>query len=458
MSRLSRMAIPLIEHPLAPAPPVECLQRRSRRRRRRQLSATTSVLVMIGLLIGIALWPSNAKQLPGLSARVVAFTSSGPPHLLNRAVAFGFLPTGMHLASDRQTNRLTKPVNYLRSITFDGRGPNGPITFTLDINQGQLNPDFTTLPPAGSISNAVGSLTTVQGHRALVFDISEKPTATITHGMYMGHRTTAISCSGPIGTAGKTLPSPCNQLLTEPAPGPPGLYPEQAAATPAATARPHLSVQWKDGSDLGFQIDSNGLSLAQLIDVAQGIVYRPALGSCILNGKPLDTGLCAPGIHSSPPSNTPLVPEGGTELAYGAVAGKPWVFSAAIEPGNTWEEIVYGKTVVTASGSTVPSTTLNWDAALNGETFLSGMVPDWITSVVATTRGALPARSAVLPTKIGHWAFFVMPMGKATVACNPICQLPVRLTFYDGSYEAGHSGALTTESSSAGFTLGQPPA
>ena len=430
---------------------VEELRHRVRcRHRRHRVGAGALSVVLAGIVAGLVLQPT-APPAVGLSTQVTAFTASGPPHLLNQAVRFGHLPPAMHLASDRQTNTLISPASYTRSITYTGQGPSGAESFTMTVTDSTVNPVFTSPPrKTGGISSATS--TTVQGHRALAMTLVTTPQVTVTHGTSHGRPFTSYSITGYCPTSGMkscTVQLPGGGTFTmPPTTGPP--------VPPASTTvQPTVMLQWPEGTDLGFVIDASGLSVAQVEQIADGVTYDPAIGNCIVAGHDTTTGLCSPGVHSSPPVTTPEVPAGGTELAYGTTAGQPWVFSAAIEPGNAWTSLVFEHTEVSGSGSSSPATAMSWDSAPDGENFLSGMVPDWVTSLSATSDGRTE-RSAVLPTHIGHWAYYVLPMGRATGSCNGSCPIPVHVTFYDGTTPVGHTSLSTTASSYSGFALRQP--
>ncbi|MGD0880185.1 MAG: DUF929 family protein [Acidimicrobiales bacterium] len=80
MSELSRMAQPLLDHPVVPAPPTNELRRRTvRRRQRHLLGGTTTVLVVAAVVMGATLAPSSPKPLggPGSSSSLTAYIQKG---------------------------------------------------------------------------------------------------------------------------------------------------------------------------------------------------------------------------------------------------------------------------------------------------------------------------------------------------------------------------------------------
>jgi hypothetical protein len=97
---------------------------------------------------------------------------------------------------------------------------------------------------------------------------------------------------------------------------------------------------------------------------------------------------------------------------------------------------------------------VNWDNASNGETFFSGSVPSWVTSL--TVSGPSEQQTALLPAVLNGWRFFIVPMGIATASCKAVCYEPISATFYDGTTVVGHVRMATTETSFGGFKLKRP--
>ena len=80
MSELSRMAQPLLDHPLVPIPPVPDLRRRGRRRRRRRfLGGSTAVLVVAAVVMVATLAPASPKPVGGRgpSSNLTAYIQKG---------------------------------------------------------------------------------------------------------------------------------------------------------------------------------------------------------------------------------------------------------------------------------------------------------------------------------------------------------------------------------------------
>ncbi len=80
MSELSRMAQPLLDHPVVPTPPVSDLRRRGQRRRhRRLLGGATAVLLVAAVVMVATLAPSSPKPGggSGSSSRLTAYIQKG---------------------------------------------------------------------------------------------------------------------------------------------------------------------------------------------------------------------------------------------------------------------------------------------------------------------------------------------------------------------------------------------
>ncbi len=443
MSRLTDLTESLLEVPLAEPPSISTLSQRADRRRvehRRRGFAFAAIAVMGVAIIGTAFEQTVGahSSTPLLSAQVTAFTDPGPPHPLNGEVSLGPQLSGWKLISDRQTNISSTPANYSRSITYENDSTGSGKLFTITINQGTVNPDFTT-PPPGGIANATIRQVTVDGNRALLMQISNEISYTPVKGPN-GTRSITLSGACTDATAtnsmASTSVSPCNGI------------------TQSSRKDPNTILQWQLSPILGVQLVGFNLSPTEIQAIASALVINPALDDCMPGGTPIHSGQCAPGIIASPPITTPQVPIGGTELAYGTAKNQPWVFSASVSSSNSWMEVVYGNAVVTSSGSTKPMATVNWDNASNGETFLSGTVPSWVTSV--SVAGPSNQTTALLPTTLDGWRYFILPMGVATAPCNGVCSEPITVTFYHGSTMVGHASMATTETSYGGFKLSQP--
>jgi len=80
MSELSRMAQPLLDHPIVTAPPVADLRRRGKRRRRRHLlGGTTAVLLIAAVVLVATLAPTSPRPLggSGSSSNLTAYIQKG---------------------------------------------------------------------------------------------------------------------------------------------------------------------------------------------------------------------------------------------------------------------------------------------------------------------------------------------------------------------------------------------
>jgi len=97
MSELSRMAQPLLDQPVAAAPPVADLRRRGQRRRQRHvLGGTTAVLLVAALATAAILAPSSPKPVggSGSSSTLTAFIQKGVAVSDSALEAIG-LPSGV---------------------------------------------------------------------------------------------------------------------------------------------------------------------------------------------------------------------------------------------------------------------------------------------------------------------------------------------------------------------------
>ena len=460
MSRLTDLTGSLLETPLVETPSFASLRERADRRRRDRhrsgLIVAAVAIVGAGLLgSNIHLIGANTPKAPSLSSQVTAFDSPGPAHLLNGEVTLSPLPAGWKLLSDRQTNVTTRPANYTRSITYADTSANSGASLTVIINQGVDNPDFVT-PPPGGIANASTQTMTVDGHQALLLRVSNRLVSTVTAKNADGTQSITINSSSICSStntntsASTSYPSQCAAMVGIAHIG----SPNSPAPAPSSGHAPQLVLQWQLSPLLGVQMLGSGVSAPELEAFASALVIRPSLDNCMPGGNPIDTGQCAPGVIASPPISTPLIPIGGTELAYGTVAHQPWVLSASENFADPWMELVYANAVVTSSGSSQPMTMANWDNASNGETFFSGSVPSWVTSL--SVSGPSEQQTALLPAVLNGWRFFIVPMGIATASCNAVCYEPIVATFYDGATIVGHLRIATTETSFGGFKLKQP--
>src|SRR5580704_6888703 len=132
-ARVRMMITSLIES--APLPPdlpelVERECRPSRQPRRwisshRRASWVVALIMSVVVVVGIALIVDQHQT------RVVSESSLGfqitnysrppsvsSPHLLNDILGFGFIPAGYHLIQDTQTNKITDPYDFKRSVLF----------------------------------------------------------------------------------------------------------------------------------------------------------------------------------------------------------------------------------------------------------------------------------------------------------------------------------------------------
>ncbi len=79
MSELSRMAQPLLDHPIVAAPPVDQLRRRGQRRRQRRLvGGTAAVLLVVGAVMVATIVPTSPKPIGNSgSSHLAAFIQKG---------------------------------------------------------------------------------------------------------------------------------------------------------------------------------------------------------------------------------------------------------------------------------------------------------------------------------------------------------------------------------------------
>ena len=80
MSELSRMAQPLLDHPVVPAPPVADLRRRGQRRRQRHLLGGSTAVLLVAAVVAVAtLAPSSPKPVgnQGSTLSLTAYIQKG---------------------------------------------------------------------------------------------------------------------------------------------------------------------------------------------------------------------------------------------------------------------------------------------------------------------------------------------------------------------------------------------
>lgn len=355
-----------------------------------------STAVALTVLLVVVLLPRNDRSELGML--VANYRAGQPthtqPHFLDDMVTFGHLPEGFHLTSDFRSNKLTRPVQFDRTILFS----EGAETLSIAIRQSSsFDGPF---EPIGTLSNAIVTHTTIRGHP--------------------GEIVTVIP-SGPTSPGG--FPQPC---------GP---------ARPAYASGNTLSqiqLTWIERPGVEFTVSGGGLSLDQLAQVANGIVYHRAIDECFADGHVVSTaGGCAPGTASSPPADDLAIPAGGTQIASGTVDSIPWAFSAAVAPNdtNTWYELAYRGQLVSGScgsGGNAASSQLDLATALDGQRFATGAVPDLVTSVTATSNRGNTVSQPVLPIRLDGLAFFALSLGSFHGVCDDLCQGQVTLTFYHG--------------------------
>jgi hypothetical protein len=356
---------------------------------------STAVAVVAALVV-IALLPRTQQS--DLGMVVTSYQEAQPtntqPHLLDNMVTFSHLPEGFHLTSDSRSNKITRLVQFHRTVLFS----DGAKTLGIAIQQSSYFEG--PFEPVGKLSNAIVTPTTIRGHP--------------------GEIVTVIP-SGP--TSQRGFPQPC---------GP--------ARPPYASSDTLSQIQltWIERPGVEFTVSGGGLSLDQLTQVANGIVYDSGIERCFAEGHVVSTtGGCAAGSVSSPPSDYLAIPTGGTQIASGTVDSIPWVFSAAVAPNdtNTWYELAYRGQLVSGScgsGGDAASSQLDLATALDGQRFATGAVPDLVTSVTATSNHGNTVSQPVLPIRLHGLAFFALSLGTFHGVCDDLCQGRVTLGFYRG--------------------------
>ena len=422
------MAGPFVDESLLPPLAMEEIRSRARKRRlKRRLSYACSPVLAGLLILGVLAAVSNSNTSPDM--RFTSFATPGPPHLLDNEISFGFLPSGFHLVSDERINKGTLPVNYLRTIVYQGGTSAGPEQVVLGIQQSASEAIPSRLPSSNSSESS--SFTSIRGHKAVVANFYDHVYGHVSYTYFHGKREESISCSGPTNAPASQIDLVCRGgwPTNKNQPGPP------LSTSPILTnTYPRISLVWIERPGVMFSLSGSGVTLSTLKEVAAGINYNSSVGNCIVNGKPLYSGPCVPGVFGSPPVNSPLVPTGGTELASGTVAGRAWALSAHMQPGNTWVDLGFsGQGSGSWFSSSSASPTISVQTRNDGQRFVFGIMPSTVTSFAVKSQGRSTIRSNVLPAKLDGWSFFIMPLGKVTGICNAVCTSPLHLTFYSGN-------------------------
>jgi hypothetical protein len=448
MSLLKEIAEPFIHEPLLPPLEIGEIRSRARKRRmkRRLLYAGSPLLVGL-LMLGLLTAVSNSNTSPDM--RFTSFATPGPPHLLDSEISFGYLPSGFQLISDERINKGTRPVSYQRTIVFQGGTSASPEQIVLGIQQSASEAIQSRVPSPNSSES--GSFTSVRGHKAIEVNFYDHVYGHVSYTYFHGKRQEVITCSGPANAPISQVDPVCRGgwSTNKSQPGPP------PSVSPILTnTYPRISLAWIERPGVMFSLSGSGMTLSTLKEIANGINYNSTIGNCIVKGKPLYSGPCAPGVVGSPPVNSPLVPAGGTELASGTIAGRAWALSAHMQPGNVWVDLGYSGQGGIGSWFSVSnaSPTISVNTRNDGQRFLFGIVPSSVSSFAAKPQGHPTIHSNVLPARLDGWSFFVMPLGKVTGVCNAVCSSPLHITFYSGS-KIVYSSNWSQDSTGSGLQI-----
>lgn len=380
-----------------------------RRMRRRGLISVGTFLAGLAVL-GIGIVTNSQSKLD--TVQFTSFNTPGPPHLLNNEISFGYLPAGFTLASDQQDNRVSNPASYQRTIVYKGGTQSSPQQITLSIEQAKS----VNLPSKllASNSSEKDSFSSVNGHKALVVTFFDHVSGTVTYSYSGGQKHQIITCEGPVNTPRDQISPICRGALNSSGSRVGPSMPNIAAPN---NIYPAISLQWIVRPTVKFNLIGRGVTEATLERIAENISYNPSVGNCISGNRQLSGKWCAPGIVGSPAVDSPLIPPGGIELASGITAGHSWAISADLQKGNVWVDLGYSGQFSLGGkwfGSTGAETTVEMSTADNGQSFLYGMVPQYVTKVTATVAGGHTFKINVLPAKIGGWGFFILPLGKTS--------------------------------------------
>ena len=348
------------------------------------------VAVAMAILLVVVLLPRSNESELGMLVTSDRITQ---PHFLDSMVSFSYLPAGFHLTRDGRSNKLTGPAEFDRTILFS----NGTDLLSVVISQSSHNDG--PFQPATALSHAFVIPTKIRGHAGeIVQDIPS-----------------SVPLPRGIGKACGPPPPPYARN----------------------TSSSQIQLNWIERQGVEFTVAGTGLSLTELMQVVNGIVYHRGIDACLRDGRVVSaTGGCSAGTVSSPPSDRLAIPPGGTEIAAGTVNSIPWVFSAGVAPDNTntWLSLEYrGQAEVggCSSGNNA-SSLLGVGTALDGQRFAVGAVPDLVTSVTATSTHGNSVSQPVFPTTLRGVAFFALSLGKVHGICDDVCGGQVTFTFYRG--------------------------
>ena len=413
--------------------------KRRKARRRGFLSVTAFMVLLAG--IGFAMESGNTDKLG--TVQFTSFKTPGPPHLLNHEVSLGYLPAGFALVSDEQDNRVTAPADYQRTIVYEGGTQSAPQQVSLSIEQTQENGLPSKLPSSNSSEEY--SFSVVDGHKALVVTAFDHVSGTVSYSYAGGQKHETITCEGPANAPRNQIDPICRSAFNSA--NSRDIGPSLPNVAAPSNIYPIVSLKWIVSPTVSFTLVGRGLSRATLDKIAGGISYNPSVGNCIVANRYLSSKGCAPGVKGSPPVDSPLVPAGGVELASGVAAGHSWALSADLQKGNVWVDLGYSGQFSSGGkwfGSTAAATTVDMTTADNGQSFLFGMVPDYVTEFQASVVGGATTKMGVLPAKLDGWAFFVLPLGKESA--------PVRLSLY-AQNGIVYTGTWKSDSSFSGIPL-----
>jgi hypothetical protein len=375
-----------------PAPPWERIEHRLGQTRRPPMRAPQRriVLPMTLALLGILaflVWPSrgpNVVSEDGLGFQITSYSAQppppGPPHLVNEALRFGYLPPGFHLLRSSEVNRPAAPYRYLQGATF-GSGSK-PFERTLNVSVVQAASFYRPLrPPATASRGLIESKATIHGHAAYVW---------VDHGA-SGGASVMVSW---IDTPGFVV-------------------------TVTGQSAPTQSASW--------------LSVALVKEVANGLTFDPDDHNCVRHGAPLSSGSCAAGLISSPPQGG--VPTGNTVLASGLVRGNPWILSGGTENGSTNIALNYEGAVLTeeSAGNAPEGYVLDTATGLDGERFLIAWAPAQITSVEVRSAAGVDLSAKALPRRLDGHTTFILALGRVGGTCAELCRGPVTVVQHVGT-------------------------
>jgi hypothetical protein len=329
-------------------------------------------------------------------------------HAYDKALSFTYLPSGLSRGDTSLRNKTTNPSQFVLSV---------------------------------SLANAAARAEQERGFEVL--DVSVQQGNVLTPSS--GANATEVNVNGHVGKMTVIAPRPLRQSAPAAGCG--------VVAKVSLNALGVVILSWQERPGVMLELVGFGISGAEVLKVARGIVFHQSFDDCFSDGRIVSSvGACAPGISESGLSEMSVRPN--TEIGGGTLDGSNWNVSAAVEPSYDWVYFQFGNELVSGQCVTGKSFApeLEVRTTITGKRFATGWVPSFITSVRATSPGGSTVTVPVLPVKLGSAAFFFLYLGQNKGLCDQLCSGKATVAFYRGSKETA-TVAVSSDTSISGFPV-----